>query len=70
MREVAKQDANLCVIFSDPCSKQVINKFYFDAQPSESANAVVYLCGLYPGYFSANTRIDIAKVIDGAVIGE
>ena len=66
MREVEKNEANYVLIVSNPYTKKVLYKIYFDLDANEGAGHMLrYVTEQYPGMVDVDSRVDFARVIAG-----
>lgn len=72
MEEVMnREDANYIVIISESYGlKRIILKAYFHLDSSDECGEMIsYMGDYYGAYMRENTRLEIAKVIEGTVVG-
>lgn len=66
MREVEKNEANYVLIVSNPYTKKILYKIYFDLERNEGVgNMLRYVTEQYPDMIDMNSRVDFARVIAG-----
>ena len=66
MREVEKNEANYVLIVSNPYTKKILYKIYFDLEENEGVgNMLRYVTEQYPGMIDMNSRVDFARVVAG-----
>jgi hypothetical protein len=66
MREVEKDEANYVLIVSNPYTKKILYKIYFDLEGNEGVgNMLRYVTEQYPDMIDMNSRVDFARVIAG-----